>query len=298
MIKNGDGPTLMLRTDLDALPVTEQTGLGYASKVKVDDPDDGVETGVMHACGHDIHITNLVGVARYLAGATKIAWRGHARLDRPAGRGTRHRRQGDARRRPVRTIPQARLRRGPARRLDRADRHGRRIASGYSLANVDSVDITCRGRGGHGAYPHTTIDPIVHAAQLVLALQTIVSREVEAARSGRGHRRLDPRRHEAQHHRRHVPFADHRAQLLRRSATQLLESIERKAKGVAIAAGAPEPIVEVSEGTPSLFNDAELDGPTRASVSSEHSAKRTFTMPSPRWAAKISAAMARPACRS
>jgi hippurate hydrolase len=132
------------------------------------------------------------------------------------------------------------------------------VRGGYSLANVDSVDVTCRGRGGHGAFPHTTIDPIVQAAQLILALQTIVAREVKplepavvtvgSIHGGTKHNIIGDTCH---------------LQITVRSYSDdvrklLLASIERKAKGIAIAAGAPEPIVEISEGVPSLFNDEEL----------------------------------------
>jgi amidohydrolase len=256
VIKNGDGPTLMLRTDLDALPVTEQTDLAYASKVKVKNPDDGVETGVMHACGHDIHIANIVGVARYLS-ANKHAWRGTLMM---IGQPAEERGAG----------AQAMLEDGLFEKYPKPDfavaLHVDSTAAtgtvgvrgGYSLANVDSVDITCRGRGGHGAFPHTTVDPIVQAAQLVLALQTIVAREVKplepavvtvgSIHGGTKHNIIGDTCH---------------LQITVRSYSDdvrklLLESIQRKAKGVAIAAGAPDPIVEISEGVPSLFNNEEL----------------------------------------
>ena len=177
ILKNGDGPTLMLRTDLDALPVTEQTGLGYASKVTVINPDDGTETGVMHACGHDIHIANIIGVARYMA-ANKDLWSGTLML---IGQPAEERGAG-----AKAMLEDGLFERFPkpdyavALHVDSSSATGTvGYRAGYALANVDSVDITCRGRGGHGAYPHTTIDPIVQAAQLVMALQTIVAREVK-----------------------------------------------------------------------------------------------------------------------
>ncbi len=256
LLKNGDGPTLMLRTDLDALPVLEQTGLVYASRVKVRN-DAGAEVGVMHACGHDVHIANLVGVARYMA-ANKKLWRGTLMvIGQPAeekGAGAR-----------------AMLNDGLFKRFPKPDfaialhvdstlatgKVGYR--AGYALANVDSVDITVRGRGGHGAYPHMTIDPIVQAAQLVLSLQTIVSREVKpqepavitvgSIHGGTKHNIIGNTCH---------------LQLTVRSYSQkvrkqLLEAIKRKAKAVAIGAAAPEPIVKImGEGTPSLYNDDKL----------------------------------------
>jgi hippurate hydrolase len=132
------------------------------------------------------------------------------------------------------------------------------IRGGYILANVDSVDITVRGRGGHGAMPHTTIDPIVQAAELIVALQTIVSREVKptdpavvtvgAIHGGTKHNIIGDTCH---------------LQLTIRSYSdkvraQLKSAIERKAKGIAIAAGAPEPVIEYSDGTPATFNDEKL----------------------------------------
>ncbi|MCP4172458.1 MAG: amidohydrolase [Fuerstiella sp.] len=255
LLKNGDGPTVMLRTDLDALPVTENTGREYASKVVVRNTD-GSQTGVMHACGHDIHMTSLVGVARYLAGH-KDRWQGTLILiGQPA-----EERVGGAR---------AMLKDGLFERFPKPDMAialhvaGDMAAgnvgyrSGYSLANVDSVDITMKGRGGHGSAPHTTIDPVLLAAELVVSLQTIVSREVKP---------LEPAVvtvgsiHGGTKH--NIIGDECRLQLTVRSYADdvrehLLEAIERKAKAVAIGARAPAPVVTVSEGTPSLYNDDDL----------------------------------------
>lgn len=255
LLKNGEGPTLMLRTDLDALPVTEQTNLTYASQVKVKN-DAGVDVGVMHACGHDVHITNIVGVARYLS-ANKTEWKGTVMF---IGQPAEERGAG----------AKAMLEDGLFQRFPKPDfavalhvdstlatgKIGYR--PGYALANVDSVDITVRGKGGHGAYPHTTIDPIVQAAQLVVSLQTIVSREVKplepavitvgSIHGGTKHNIIGDQCH---------------LQITVRSYSDevrklLLSAIQRKAKAVAIGAGAPEPIVKISEGTPSLYNNDEL----------------------------------------
>src|SRR5437667_387012 len=174
LLKNGAGPTVMIRTDLDALPVTEATGLSYASKVFVKDRG-GNDVGVMHACGHDIHITCLIGTARFLA-AHRDAWRGTVMfIGQPAeeiGAGA------------LAMLDDGLFKKFPrpdyalALHVDSQMQSGKvGYRAGYILANVDSVDITMRGKGGHGAYPHTTIDPIVQAAQLVVDLQTIVSRE-------------------------------------------------------------------------------------------------------------------------
>ena len=257
VLRNGNGPTVMVRADMDALPITEETGLAFASTVRCPS-ETGGEVGVMHACGHDVHMTNLVGVARYLV-AHKDRWRGTlVMIAQPA-----EERGGGAR---------AMLKDGLFEKFPRPDfaialhvdatlptgTVGCR--AGYVMANVDSVDITVRGRGGHGAHPHTTIDPIVQAAQLVLALQTIVSREIDpiepavvtvgSIHAGTKHNIIADTCH---------------LQLTVRSYSdqvrdQLRSSIERKARAVAAGAGAPEPLIEFSDGPPALKNDDELAG--------------------------------------
>ncbi|MCA9161523.1 MAG: amidohydrolase [Planctomycetales bacterium] len=257
LLKNGPGQTLMLRTDLDALPVAEQTGLAYASQVTVKN-DSGVEVGVMHACGHDVHITNLIAVGRFMA-SHRDQWKGTLML---IGQPAEERGAG----------AKAMLEDGLFEKFPKPDfaialhvssdmaAGNVGVRAGYSLANVDSVDITVHGKGGHGAAPDTTVDPIVQAAQLILALQTIVSREVKP---------IEPAVvtvgsiHGGTKH--NIIGNDCHLQLTVRSYTdevrsQILEAIRRKAKGVAIAAGAPEPTIEVSEGTPALFNSEELAG--------------------------------------
>src|SRR4026207_1190303 len=174
VMKNGDGPTVLVRTDTDALPVEEETGLPYASKV-VAKNDEGKDVHVMHACGHDVHIAAFIGTARAL-GKLKDQWHGTivfvAQPAEETGNGAR-----------------ALLKDGLYDRFgkpnfalgfhDKADVQVCHIAvtEGYMAANVDSVDVTIRGVGGHGAYPHKTKDPVLLAAQTILALQTIVSRE-------------------------------------------------------------------------------------------------------------------------
>ncbi len=255
VLKNGDGPTLLLRADMDALPVVEQTGLEYASVAKATDPA-GNEVGVMHACGHDIHMTVLIGAVRYLAGH-RDGWRGTlVAIGQPAEERTKGARamlqDGLFERFPRPTH-------GVALHVDAALAAGRvGVRPGYSLANTDSVDITVKGVGGHGAYPHTTIDPIVQSADLVLALQTIVSREVKPTEPavitvGSIHGGT-----------KHNIIGDScQLQLTVRSYSdevrkQLLAAIERKARGVAAAYAAPEPVIVVSEGTPAVFNDRDL----------------------------------------
>ncbi|MBC8873650.1 MAG: amidohydrolase [Planctomycetes bacterium] len=255
LLGNGDGPTVMLRTDLDALPITEQTGLPCASTVTVKN-ESGVEVGVMHACGHDAHMSNVVGVARYLA-ANKDRWRGTVMLvGQPAeehGAGAKA------------MLDDGLFKRFPKPDFALALHVDASLATGlvgyragYSMANVDAVDITVRGRGGHGAKPHTTIDPVVQAAELIMSLQTIVSREVKAIEpavitvgsihGGTKHNIIPDQCHLELTVR---SYSDEVRQ-------QLLSGIERKAKAVAAGAGAPEPTVEVTEGTPSLRNDEKL----------------------------------------
>jgi hippurate hydrolase len=263
VLENGKGPTVLVRTDMDALPVTEQTGLSYASKVRVRDKA-GNDVGVMHACGHDMHMTCFIGVARVLAGM-KDSWQGTlVFIGQPAeeiGAGAR-----------------AMLEAGLFKKFPRPDyclalhcdaRHAYghiAYTDGLALANVDSVDITVRGKGGHGAAPHTTIDPIVLAARIVLDLQTIVSRETNPT---------DPAVvtvgsiHGGTKH--NIIPGEVKLQLTVRTTKDAvrkhtLEAIERIAKAAAMGAGAPEPVVKVDPGefTPALVNESKLTQKTVA----------------------------------
>ncbi|HUY34777.1 MAG TPA: amidohydrolase [Pirellulales bacterium] len=255
VIENGPGPTLLIRTDLDALPVTERTELVYASQVRVKDAQ-GAETGVMHACGHDIHITTLVGATRYLA-QHKDRWSGTLiAIGQPAEeRGEGAKRMLDDGLFEKFPRPDYAL----ALHVDSTLATGRvGYHAGYTLANVDSVDIVVRGRGGHGAFPHMTIDPVLQAAHLIVDLQSIVSREIKptdpavitvgSIHGGTKHNIIGDQCH---------------LQLTVRSYSNevrrhLLDAIRRKAKAAAESAGAPEPTVEVSEGTPAMYNDEKL----------------------------------------
>jgi amidohydrolase len=179
-LQNGDGPVILFRADMDALPVAEQTGLPYRSTVRAVNAA-GEDVPVMHACGHDIHMTVLLGIARQMA-ANQTGWHGTLLLiAQPAeeiGAGARAMlANGLYERFPV---PDYNLAFHVSPELP-AGWIG--YVSGYALANVDSVDITVYGRGGHGAFPHKTIDPIVIAARTVLALQTLVSRELSPLES-------------------------------------------------------------------------------------------------------------------
>ena len=278
IMKNGKGPTILLRTDLDGLPVMEETGKPYASKVRVKD-DAGKEVSVMHACGHDIHMAAFVGAARLLSGI-KEQWKGTlVMIAQPAeerGSGAR-----------------AMLKDGLFERFPKPDycvaQHvAATMASGtvgcvpgYALANVDSVDITVRGLGGHGAFPNTTKDPVVLAAQIVLALQTIVSRETAPT---------DPvvvtvgSIHGGSKH--NIIPNEVKLQLTLRSYTDevrqhTIEAIKRIAKGLGEAAGLPEnrmPIVSVkNEFTPATYNDPKLLARLRKNLESLIGKKNVVT---------------------
>ena len=260
VMKNGPGPVLMLRADMDALPVVEQTGLPFASKVKAT-ARSGVETGVMHGCGHDTHMTAWIGAARRLA-AMKGQWSGTLVMILQPGEET-----GEG--------AKAMLEDGLYSRFPKPDTviafHDAAtlpagvigITPGYALANVDSVDITVKGVGGHGAYPHTTRDPIVLASQIVMALQTLVSRENNP---------LDPAVVTVgsfQAGAKHNIISDEAKLLLTvRSYTpevrkRLLDGIQRIVRGEAMAAGIPQdkmPVVTIREQeyTPATFNTEAL----------------------------------------
>lgn len=263
VLENGKGPAVLIRGDLDALPIIEDTGVPYASKVKVE-LGDGSHVGVMHACGHDVHQTVLVATAQMLAGM-KEHWHGRAVFV---------------------AQPAEEIGRGAAMMIDAGlfEKFGRPDAcialhvsheipagtigytSGWVYANVDSVDITIHGRGGHGAYPHQTVDPIVTGAQVVLALQTIVSR------------RMNPQEpgvitvgsfHAGSKH--NVIPDDAMLQLTVRSYKPearklLLDSIRQIATDVCKTAGCPKPptvTVLEQDHTPASYNDPAL---TAASV--------------------------------
>jgi hippurate hydrolase len=263
VLKNGDGPTVMVRTDMDALPVIEQTGLPYASKVHVRDKNEN-EVGVMHACGHDMHMTCWVGVARVLA-RMKERWKGTlVFIGQPAeevGAGARMMLEAGLFKKFPK--PDYALALHCAANLP----HGSvAYTEGLAMANVDSVDIVVHGKGGHGAAPHTTIDPIVLAARIVLDLQTLVSRETNP---------VDPAVvtvgsiHGGSKH--NIIPNEVRLQLTVRSTKDtvrkhLLDGIQRIADAAAKGAGAPPPDVTIrpEEFTPALSNDPELTRKTVA----------------------------------
>ncbi|MBI5385360.1 MAG: amidohydrolase [Verrucomicrobia bacterium] len=259
VLRNGAGPTVLVRADMDALPVKELTGLPYASAVTTQD-DNGREVPVMHACGHDLHMTALVGTARVLKQHLD-RWHGTLVLiGQPA-----EERVSGARRmladglftrfpRPDYCLALHVSADVPAGSVSHTE--------GYALANTDSVEITVRGVGGHGAFPHKAKDPIVLAAQTVLALQTIASREIAPGDGvvvtvGTIHGGTKA----------NIIPDEVRLQLTVRSYTdevrrQTIDAIRRIARGLAVAAGLPEdrmPVVQAgSSGARATYNDPQL----------------------------------------
>jgi len=266
VMKDGPGPTVYVRTDLDALPVTEKTGLPYASQTTV--KQAGGEVGVMHACGHDLHMTIFLGTAKILA-ESKSQWSGTVvMIGQPAEETV----SGAA----------AMLRAGLFTKFPKPDYvlalHDNpflpagQVAwkEGPLLAGSDSVDITVRGYGGHGAAPNATKDPIVIASELVVFLQTIVSRE------------MDPQTptvvtvgsfHAGTKH--NVIPDDAHLQLTVRTMTpaqreKVLSAITRATNGIVTAAGVPAeraPLIEVGkDNVPATINDPALTRRVAASM--------------------------------
>jgi len=281
VMTNGPGPVLMLRADMDGLPVVEQTGLPFASKVRAT-ARSGVETGVMHACGHDTHMTAFIGTARRLA-AMKDQWSGTLVMILQPGEET-----GEGAKAMLDDGLYTRFPK-PAYVLAFHDAAALPagaigVTPGYALANVDSVDILVKGLGGHGAYPHTTKDPIVLASRIVVALQTLVSRENNP---------LDPAvvtvgsfQAGAKHN---IISDEAKLQLTVRSYKPevrklLLDGIKRIARGEAIAAGLPEdrmPVVTIREEmyTPATFNTDDFSKKTLALFQQHFGADRASETP-------------------
>ncbi|MEO7276083.1 MAG: amidohydrolase [Vicinamibacterales bacterium] len=256
ILKNGAGPTVMLRTELDALPVTEATGLPFASTVRTKD-DGGTEVGVMHACSHDLHMAAWVSAAKVMAGS-RARWAGTLLMvAQPAeeiGAGAKA------------MMADGLLTRFPRPDYALAIHDDPRLPAGVVgyhagpiLTNSDSLNVTIFGRGGHGARPETTVDPVVIAAKIIIGLQTIVSREnspfdpavitVGSVHGGTKHNIIPDQV---------------QLQLSVRSFTdavreRLLAGIARVAKAEAAAAAAPrEPLVEPVARARALVNDPKL----------------------------------------
>jgi hippurate hydrolase len=258
VMKNGPGPTVLVRTELDALPVEEKTGVPYSSQVKTKN-DAGVEVSVMHACGHDIHMTSFLGTAKMLT-ELKNRWSGTlVMVGQPAEE------TGDGAMAMLRDDFYSKIPRPDfAIALhDKADLETGKVGytPGYALSSATSIDIKIRGIGGHGSQPEATKDPIVVAAQVVMALQTIVSREnspldpaVVTVGSIHGGTRYNIIPDEVNLQ---LTVRAYREEVRKR----VLASIERIVKGVAAAAGIPEdraPIVKIAEGTAATYNEPQL----------------------------------------
>jgi hippurate hydrolase len=259
VMKNGGGPTVLVRTDMDALPVHEETGLPYASTVSVKN-DEGRDVSVMHACGHDAHMAAFIGTARVLQ-RLKQDWNGTIIfVGQPAEEAI-----GGA---------GAMLKAGLYNRFGKPDFalgfHDKSdlpighigVTPGYTYANVDSVNLTVRGEGGHGAYPHKTKDPIVLSAEIINELQTIASRQnnpldpivvtVGSIHGGTKHN-IIPDEVKMQ-----LTVRTYKSEVRDR----VLADIDRIAKGCAAAAGVPPdrmPLVEIQkDGLPATYNNPDL----------------------------------------
>ncbi len=272
VLKNGPGPTVLLRTELDALPVEEKTGLPYASHATGVNPA-GQTVPVMHACGHDVHMAGWTGAAALLARA-KDRWRGTVLMvGQPAEETVKGARA---------MLADGLFQRFPKPDFavavhDNAEKPSGKVfvVPEYALAGVDSVDVTIFGRGGHGAYPHTTVDPVVIAARTVLAWQTLVSREkdplepaVLTVGSIHGGTKYN------------VIPDEVKLQLTVRTFKPevrklLLEGIERIAKAESAAALSPkEPLVKFSESQGATYNDPVVSKRLSAMLSRERGADR------------------------
>src|SRR6516162_2359722 len=256
VLKNGAGPVVMLRTELDALPVTEETGLPYASKIKAKD-DSGRDVGVMHACGHDVHMASLYGTAAIMA-KTKDTWHGTLVLvGQPAEE--------------IITGASKMIADGLFTKFPRPDigvaMHDENgiavgqvgITPGYAKAAADSLRITVYGKGGHGARPESTIDPVLIAASIAVRLQSIIAREIhpgDAAVITVGYIQAGTKNNiipnEAQMG---LTIRSYKPEVRK----HLLAAIERIAKAEAMASGAEKmPLVEEYESTSAVYNDPVL----------------------------------------
>ncbi|UAL44163.1 amidohydrolase [Shewanella inventionis] len=271
ILQNGEGPVVMIRADTDGLPIVEQTGKDYASTVTTVDANNNT-VGIMHGCGHDIHMTSLIGAAEQLV-KHKADWQGTLMMvaqpaEEVGGGAKAMLKQGLFSQFPT---PDSIIGLHVSASIP-AGKVG--TVSGYALANVDSVDISIKGKGGHGAYPHATVDPVVLAARTVLALQTIVSREVSP---------LEPNVvtvgsiHGGSKH--NIISDEVKLQLTLRSYNpevreQQIAAIKRITAGIAMSAGLPDelaPVVYVhdDETIPSTYNDPILATMVKASIEAE-----------------------------
>src|SRR5208283_3018971 len=256
ILRNGAGLTVMLRTELDALPVEEKTGLSYASTVRTKD-DDGHDVPVMHACGHDVHMAAWIGTAAIMA-QTKQDWHGTLIL---VAQPAEERAMG-----AKNMVTDGLFTRFPKPDVGVALHTTNTLPAGkvgftpeYAASNADAVNITVYGKGGHGAIPESTVDPIVIAARMILTLQTIVSRETKAGTRAIitvGYIQGGTKNNI-------IPDEVHLGLTVRSDTPEvrkhLLSAIERVAKAEAEAADAPKPpLVRLMESTDALYNDPKL----------------------------------------
>jgi amidohydrolase len=278
ILQNGRGPTLLIRTDMDALPIVEETGVSYASHLKGRNAA-GQEVGVMHACGHDVHVTTMIGTARVLA-AMKSKWHGTVML---IGQPSEE------------TIDGAKAmladhlyeRFGtPDLAIALHDTNTRAagtvsLVSGPALAGSTSIDVLMRGIGGHGAQPQVTKDPIVMAGEFIVQLQTIVSRQEDPREPsvvtigdihGGTKRNIIP--YEVKMEITARTFSD-------QSRLIVIDGIRRTAQGVALSAGVPDnlaPVVTVldAESTPVMYNDPALAARVKGTLVNTLGAGKVF----------------------
>jgi hippurate hydrolase len=264
VLKNGNGPTVLIRTDMDALPVSERTGLPYASKVVTKD-DAGRDVSAMHACGHDLHMTSWLGTATLLS-QNKNRWRGTVVMIGQPAEETASGARAMMKDGLLTNFPKPNFAIAihdtpeyPAGSIS--------VVPGFVFANADAVEITVFGKGGHGAAPEKTIDPIVLSARIILALQTIVSREtnpfdptVVTVGSIHGGTKSN------------IIPDEVKLQLTIRSykdavREHTIEAIQRICKAEAMAVGAPkEPQVNVRETVHATYNDPELSARLTAAL--------------------------------
>lgn len=275
ILKNGAGPTIMLRTELDALPVEEKTGLPYASKVRAKD-DSGRDLPVMHACGHDLHMAAILGTAEIMA-RTKTTWHGTLMLIGQPAEETIGGADG--------MVKDGLFTRFPKPDVAVALHVGNELPAGMASitpgiynTNSDSIRITIYGKGGHGSMPQTAIDPIVIAARTILTLQTIVSREVKPGEMGVvtvGYIHAGLKNNI-------IPDQAEMGITVRTYKQDvrkiILTAITRIAKAEAAAGGATrEPLVERYEGTDAVYNDPGLADRLRAPLEAALGKKNVIT---------------------
>jgi amidohydrolase len=256
ILKNGAGPTVMLRTELDALPVEEKTGLTYASKIRMKD-DNGRDVPVMHACGHDLHMATLFGTAALMA-RSKDTWHGTLMLIGQPAEETISGAENMVKDGLFKRFPKPDV--GVALHDTNNMPAGKvGLVSGYMNANADSIRVTVYGKGGHGATPERTIDPVLIAARIVVSLQSIVAREIkpgDAAVITVGYIQAGTKNNI-------IPDEAQMGLTVRSRKPDvrqhLLEAISRVAKGEAEVAGAERmPLVEKYESTSAVYNDPAL----------------------------------------